>query len=576
MNRFLAILIVLFTSAGLLQAQQYVRVKKDFEDSSIKFFKGEIYVYDSVKKQFTVNGKKFKRTDNVELYTGVKQLKDTDRFVEEIEIDGKKYIQINISSVDNGNDTVWLANSKEKAVPILTNKTLKRKSGDLENSFRLIIPNAETIWYNKKNSFSWWWIYAMSAVLLLIIIRRRKTLLPFAGKHVAGKASKPFRTAVFNVSIMSEFADKYGGMDKLYELNPGLIPSPEKWNTMDDYDKRSVIIRLQGKSVKIPFETTVHKDIAAQPAYRAESHQTSLAIEKVRLEEQLKFKNSEINRLHREKESLTAEKVQLEYQLQAKSEEINLLQQEKIQWHSEYVSLSEYKALETRYDLLNGKTVSVDFLRDFAESVSAYFSLCREAERQANSYYERIVLRYDYNAAIIACLLQKFRNSIYDVPVGEWRQIIKDIADTGITANRQVIRILSQPSAESEKQREFRRILFREVIIRYSSSILILAESFRNLARFGIDGVFADEAGKDFGEYVTEIEIKAKTIDVEIKYVPLFEKFDAYSAKVESVNQNRSFPYSEVHGLEQDSIAEIVSYGVKTEFEDIKTQIIID
>jgi hypothetical protein len=380
---------------------------------------------------------------------------------------------------------------------------------------------------------------------------------------------------------MDEFTDKYGGMDKLHELNPKLIPSTKKWNTMENSEKKGIIIRLQGKSIKIPDENPDSGNVDTQPpvyngAYRQTNEINSLTIEKVQLEEQLKFKNSEIERLRLEKENLTAEKTDMEYRLKAKDEEINLLQQERLKWNSEYVPRLDYTELETRYNLLSEKIISVDFLRNYAEVISAYFNLCSEVERKADSYYERIVLRYDYHAALIACLLQKFRSSVCELPVSYWRQIVTDIKETGITADRHVIRIFSQPPVESEKQREFRRMLFREVIIRYSSSVLILAESFRKLARFGIDAVYSDEAELDFRKYISEIVGKAKTIDMEIKYVPLFEKFDGYSAKIESVNKKMSFPYSEIRDLESDSIAEIVSYGVKTEFEDIKTQIIIE
>jgi hypothetical protein len=63
---------------------------------------------------------------------------------------------------------------------------------------------------------------------------------------------------------------------------------------------------------------------------------------------------------------------------------------------------------------------------------------------------------------------------------------------------------------------------------------------------------------------------------MEIKYVPLFESYDKYVAKVESIDQDKSFPYREVRGLPRNNIAEIDSYGVKTEFDNTKTQIIIE
>jgi hypothetical protein len=53
----------------------------------------------------------------------------------------------------------------------------------------------------------------------------------------------------------------------------------------------------------------------------------------------------------------------------------------------------------------------------------------------------------------------------------------------------------------------------------------------------------------------------AKTIDLEINFVPLFENYVKYAAFTKLVNQNVSLPYKHVTNLERDSVLEVVSYG---------------
>jgi hypothetical protein len=361
---------------------------------------------------------------------------------------------------------------------------------------------------------------------------------------------------VFKGMSFQEFTDKYGGIDKLHELNPETIPSQEEWNRMSKDAQKQKSNSLKGKSFTVPPKNKKEEKVVTLPQPDSEMDIPAQLrnMQKIILEELNKIKSAdskaEINQLRSEKE-------QFEAQTKEKEERINQLD-------------TAYKDLNEKYSALSAKVIRVEYLQTSADALYAYFNLCSEVERKAGAYYDKTAAADE--SKVTACLLQKFRSNICDIPLDEWVQIIKDIKETGVTANRQVIRIVSQPPTDSEKQREFRKTLLREVTVRYSSSILILAESFRNLDRFGIK---VDEAATEFKKCVDNIVSKAKTVDIELRYVPLFEKFYNYSAKVESVNQSRSFPYSAIRDLERDSIAEIVSYGVKTEFDDTKTKIII-
>jgi hypothetical protein len=105
----------------------------------------------------------------------------------------------------------------------------------------------------------------------------------------------------------------------------------------------------------------------------------------------------------------------------------------------------------------------------------------------------------------------KFQSAVNSIPVGDWLRTVQDIKDSGATTNRQLTRSFSQIPNDGEKQKEFQRLLFSEVLTKYSSNILILAEAFKNLSRFQGSADFANEAQSTFGKHVTEIVSKAKS-----------------------------------------------------------------
>jgi hypothetical protein len=698
MKKILTTLTVLLILVSALQAQQYVNVNKDFTNEGMHFFTNEIYPLYQLKddkKYFKIGEKEYRATNDVDVLldsvkpydkTAIKDLivriiKDTITHQDSIWIDLRLIKQ-------NENDIVWIANNTVKIQQITDSITVIAYN-DVDSAFRLIIPNALTMWYNKSelteyvkpapvgggakeiksvnNLFQWLnanvpgGIYSIGGLLLLLaggvtwwlcfknkeqyeVVFKGRSLKKFAKKYggidelfrlnpniihyneatwesldsleknneleklqgqlIRVKKAPPAdifagtqegqiteslhqetpdeqkteqlpqktpQKVVLAKMSLETFAEKYGGLDKLHELNPEIPPQGE-WDKMDQITKKQKRLTLKGKSFIVPAETDKKEEVVAtQPDPAADIPTQLRNMQKTIIDEINKIKNAEsqvekekLEKLIREKEGeisrLRSEKEKFETLTEEKETQINRLD-------------SENKNLKMWYNSLSEKVFPVEFLRNYAETIYAYFDLCAEVERKAENYYEKEVHRNSSAAATIACLLQKFRNSVSGIPASEWRQIVKDIKDAGITANKQVIRILSQPPTDNEKQREFRKTLFREVIVRYSSNVLILAESFRNLARFGING---GETATEFKKYVDTIVSKAKTIDMEIKYVPLFEKFDSYSAKIESVNKSRSFPYNVISNLQRDDIAEIVSYGIKTEFEETKTQIIIE
>ena len=270
------------------------------------------------------------------------------------------------------------------------------------------------------------------------------------------------------------------------------------------------------------------------------------------LERQLHEKNSALNRVEQEKFN------ELNKAEQEKYNELNRVQQEKTQLMERLVNIQ--KAM-----------LPAVFLRNYAAQVYDYLYY-----GQKTVYKSAVKLYNDLKQPDIAgLLLLNFETAVIDLQMDKWLQILFELKERGVivTSNRYIIESFAQPQSENEKLREFKRFLFNELLLKYCSSLLILAESFRNLYHFGIDIDNVNETG--FADFVRSLRNKAGGIGMGVKYVPLFEKVtdNDYLSLVKSVGSNMSRAYSGV-SIQRDYIAEIVSYGIVTEFDDSeKTQI---
>jgi hypothetical protein len=224
---------------------------------------------------------------------------------------------------------------------------------------------------------------------------------------------------------------------------------------------------------------------------------------------------------------------------------------------------------------LQEKVISVDYLTGYCDSVLEYFHLCNEIALETFSLSNRISQKDIKEGFPLQLLISIFYNSITNLPVGQWVQVLEDITDTGLTNNKKIKESFKQITTNDDRKKQFQQLLFSEVLVKYTSSILILAEAFRNIGHFQTSLDINKDSKNVFEKYVSEIILRGRTIGIEVKYVPLFKNFEDYLGQIESIDYKKGPIYSEVKGLEKDSIAEIVSYGVKTSFEDSKTLIIL-
>ncbi|MDR3245047.1 MAG: hypothetical protein LBT50_01280, partial [Prevotellaceae bacterium] len=168
-----------------------------------------------------------------------------------------------------------------------------------------------------------------------------------------------------------------------------------------------------------------------------------------------------------------------------------------------------------------------------------------------------------------------YQTAVCSLPVGKWMQIVSEIKNKGIVVSDERLKqSLSAPVNNEEKQKEFQRTLFSEVLVKYSSNVLILTEAFSNLSRFSSVTDSVNTIENTFKKHFETIISSAKSAGLEIKPAHLFMNIDDFQ-DIEAIRRNRSLPYANIVGLQNDDIAEIVSYGIKTRFQSTKTQIIL-
>jgi len=224
---------------------------------------------------------------------------------------------------------------------------------------------------------------------------------------------------------------------------------------------------------------------------------------------------------------------------------------------------------------LQEKVIAVDYLTGYCDTVLSYLNLCKQVSSDAYDYFNRISQQNPQQAFAASNLLIKFQTNINSIPIGNWVQIMQDIKETSLTNSKQIKNSFKQLENVEERKGQFQRLLFSEVLVKYSSSILIVAEAFRNLGRFQVSSELINEVQNTFTKHISELVSKVKSTGLENKYVPLFKNFEEFLGQIESVDREKSWAYKNVQGLEKGAIVEIVSYGAKTSFEETKTLIIL-
>jgi len=607
-SRFLAVCMLGIVTFNAIEAQEYIKINKDFTDKDIKFFKGEIYAVSGTegnKKKFMAGDIECAAVSDVTIVSEAPQDKITEKdlFVQ-IKDDGK--LHINVSSIEE-HDTIWLAGLTDKKIVFASIREADIKSGNFGEKFRLIIPNTVTIWYNKtelakysepqsaavvepaKEEDSGKTLIIILSVIIVVLILVIAAIFAylFYKKRIRSQQKSPKTSVYSSKKSLTDFANDHD-LELMELLNFNKDTIDQNYHNYKENEQKKVESDLDGsklivsyKSIKkqtndsmfddedTDFINATTKKHSGNKIRRGDNFSMQLEqlqhnlIHEIRKAGRSANDSNELGNLKSEIATLKNENNRLkEAQTDFKNER-SLFTGQRQEFYT------QNKSLSARVAEFESRVIMVDSLKAYANSVCAYLTFCRQVSTEAYQVFNKI------QTSETGLLLMNFQVSVNPVPIGNWMQIVQDIKETGATTNKNLIRSFSQIQNENEKLKEFQRQLFKEALVTYTSHLLILAEAFRNLSRFHVTSERTVDMQDTFGRYVSEIINKAKTVGIDIKYVPLFKNFEEYLGQTESTDRNRSIAYKEIKGLQKGDIAEIVSYGVKTIFEDSRTYIIL-
>lgn len=637
MKKLLAMLVLFLSTLNMLQAQDgYIKylIDSEYRNKAVKVFKGEIVPFLNASKSNSINV--IIGNDTITNLEATSKSYEVAPSPNEAYIAQKaNYLQIkkdgfawvNALTIPKTDTVTLISENGKRLTQLIEKREVQVNLSDLGKTCRLIISNSPSIFYSTTNlkhfeesesvqltgitnlqatdkkETSWsWWYYA------LIVIAAVGIGLG-VWRVFKSKMKQDPNEVRFTGNSLTEFANKYGGLEKLSSLNIGIIPTKSEWNRLKNNEsaKAKKIKKLKGKRIIIHTDDDISfgfqgktniqslcqsskEDVSSKNISVQETNygnQEELANQLRRMENNLiteikrvgsgNNKSNDISRLKGEKEQMENKVKALETEKHHLVSTLEQLQKDKTTSESSLQTIShENNRVQDEIKKLKEKVIEVNYLREYCDSVSSYLQFCQQVSTDIYNFLNKIPQQNSKQGFSIGSLLINFQNSNNNIPVGNWLQIVKDINDAGVTTNKQLIRSFSQIGSDGEKLKEFQRLLFTEVLTKYSSNILILAEAFRNLSRFQVPQKLANEAQSTFGNHVDKFLRQSKTIGMEIKYVQLFKNFEDYLGQIESVDRERTLVYKEVSGLQKNEIAEIISFGIKTNFEDSKTFVILE
>jgi hypothetical protein len=542
-------------------------------------------------------------------------------------------VWVNATSILNTDTVTLISERGQRLTQLIDIREAQVNQSEIGKTCRLIISNSPSLFYstdklkqfvepepiqepentetqteeNKDPVWALWQIILFSVLGLGIIVFCGWWFIKKRNSE-AETEQEPIYVTYYNNKSLSNFAiDNHIDLDTLLQYNKGVVD--KKYSRYNDIDRKKVQSELKNKKLIVGFQEkgfatsnnnftkteTTNKPIAkawespnetfVQPTDFANNNELSSQlrqmesnlIREIQLGRSGNNNQNEINKLRNEKTEVENKLNLLETEKRNVDAKLMQMQTDKISAENNFqTATAETLRVQNEMKELKERVIAVEFLKGYSESVFSYLKYCQQVSSDAFNFFNKISQQNPKHTFSAGHLLMNFQSAVNSIPVGDWLRTLQDIIDSGATTNRQLTRSFSQIQNESDKQKEFQRLLFSEVLTKYSSNILILAEAFKNISRFQGSADFASDAQSIFGKHVTEIINKAKATGLDIKHVPLFESWEKYVGQVEDNGGERSLAYKEINGLEKGAIAEIVSYGVITTIgDDTKTIIIL-
>ena len=235
--------------------------------------------------------------------------------------------------------------------------------------------------------------------------------------------------------------------------------------------------------------------------------------------------------------------------------------------------VSEKKILEGKIHLYSEKLIWTDYLKQYAELVEEYFQLAKSGYQKAAELYRKLQNADESGSLILGQLLMKYNLNL-SANTGVWEEIINGITQNQVTSNTNLIKSFIQYPTNEEKLREFKRILFKDIVKNLASCMLILTEEMCNLSRFiNNNESRIHEFEQYFSDFAKQLHSKTINLGLDFKHVPLFKDSQGYKGFTQRANLTFSPPYKHVlRGLEENTILEVVSYGFDR---DDKTKVVL-
>ena len=213
---------------------------------------------------------------------------------------------------------------------------------------------------------------------------------------------------------------------------------------------------------------------------------------------------------------------------------------------------------------VSSKSRKVEHLREYASKVSSYLVLLESILKDANGICDVAKSLNGEAAKIISLILQQALANTETI--SRWKQICEDIKVCGIIVLNKDIKNCFQKDDESEQLKEFKKRCISE-LKSYTNEALILCECFANLDRF-VAIYNIESIKREFSNQASKVREMAKEVGITaIEVVRLFTHLDEYN-NIKATSEQISLPYSIVESLSDDYVARIISFGMKSEFDD--------
>lgn len=611
MKKLIAFLIVVFIT-GSASSQRYIKLVNDTNINGQQFYKNEVFraaekiENNNLASFYYGNGKITLNKGSYEATENVKSDYSSQKDSLVIKADSVQY-RVILAGVTS-TDTIRLSGKNNFEVILDTAKEELINADKAGEVFRIIIPGSPSLIYNKsdfkevvvadgntevvlsdrKQSLFDRYKYFLLGVLILssgfifLYYRNRK-------KGDSKVQKEPKRVKYTGVDL-SKFADDNNiSLKELLSWNKGIIPV--EYRKADETKKRKIHndIRNRKEFLIVGFQQI---EVDSENKGRLFEEDT---LQSEDLTTATSFLPGDVS-LSRDSECIISAIAKLEKSISNKMDDFKTKQnsgEEIGKLRSEYESLSkEFESMKVRnrhlednqsklendtrtsLELKNtaeekikkytDKLIFTDFLESLASAATEYFSLLKFVEEKAYNTYQKLVQINVKDASLLSHLLTKYQDALPQ-KWSVWEEICQNIRSVKTISSPAIISSFSQLPNNDEKIRTFRTLLHKEVLEKYSSAVLILAEELKNFSKIsGTNNEIIKDIELSFTPLVTDIVNKGKTVGLEINYVPLFESYVPFANKLRATNEKHSLAYENLQ-FERDSISEIITFGFGNE-----------